>query len=251
MITKKELAKKIRELREDLGFSQEQVAQRLGLPRPSISQMESARREVSSIELAKLAEILGVSPDFLLSQAPAKEPAKGTKASAAPRLDRDKFRQVLLYVLERCGARPNVGETVIYKLLYFIDFNFYELHERHLTGEVYRKISFGPAPCHFGEIVEKMIEAGEVKKITADYHGMPQKKYIPQVKPDLSRLDGEELRVIDSVIDGLSAMNASSIEGYSHEDIPWQVTDDKDIIDYESVFYRKPPYSVRAYPEER
>lgn len=250
MITKKELARKIRKFREDLELSQEQLAKKLGLPRPSISQIESAQREVSSIELAKLAEIFGVSPDVLLSQESTKRSIRGKEVSRMPKLNREKFRQVLLYVLERCGARPNVGETVIYKLLYFIDFNFYELYEQHLTGEAYRKISFGPAPCHFSEIVEKMIEKGELKKIAAEYHGKRQKKYIPQVKPDLSKVDGRELEVIDSAIHRLSSMNASSIEDYSHEDIPCQVTDDKEIIDYESVFYRKPAYSVREYPEE-
>lgn len=250
MITKKELAKTIRKFREDLELSQEQLAEKLGLSRPSISQIESAQRDVSSIELAKLAKIFGVSPDVLLSRESKRKSTERAKASKMPKLNREKFRDVLLYVLERCGARRNVGETVIYKLLYFIDFNFYELYEQHLTGEAYRKISFGPAPCHFGEIVEKMVEKGELKKITAEYHGKRQKKYIPQVKPDLSRLDGRELEVINSAIDKLSSMNASSIEDYSHEDIPCQVTDDKDIIDYESVFYRKPAYSVREYPEE-
>ncbi|TET47829.1 DUF4065 domain-containing protein [candidate division TA06 bacterium] len=250
MITKKELARRIRKFREDLELSQEQLAEKLGLPRPSISQIESAQRDVSSIELAKLVEVFGVSPDVLLSHESKTKSTKGTRTSKMPTLNREKFRQVLLYVLERCGARSNVGESVIYKLLYFIDFNFYELYEQHLTGEAYRKISFGPAPCHFSEIVEKMIEKGELKKIAAEYHGKRQKKYIPQVKPDLSKLDGRELEVIDSAIDRLSSMNASSIIDYAHEDIPCQVTDDKEIIDYESVFYRKPAYSVREYPEE-
>jgi transcriptional regulator with XRE-family HTH domain len=250
MITKKELAKRIRNLREDLELSQEQLAERLGVPRPSISQIESAQRDVSSIELAKLAEIFGVSPDALLSRESKRRRAECDGEDKMPRLNRQKFRGVLLYILERCGARPNVGETVIYKLLYFIDFNFYELYERYLTGEAYRKISFGPAPCHFSEIVDKMIERGELKKITTEYHGKRQKKYIPQVKPDLSRLDARELEVIDSAIDRLSSMNASSIIDYSHEDIPCQITDDKEIISYESVFYRRPAYSVREYPEE-
>ena len=250
MITKKELAQKIKKLREDLELSQEQVSEKLSLPRPSISQIESGQREVSSIELAKLAEIFGVTPDILLRREFTKKKVKSTKASKIPKLNREKFKQVLLYILERCGAKPNVGETVVYKLLYFMDFNFYELYEEYLTGEAYRKISYGPAPCSFKEIVEMMIDKGEVKKIITEYYGMPQKKYIPQIKPDLSKLDGRELEVIDEVIHRLSSMNAQSIEDYSHDDIPWQVTEDKEIIDYETVFYRKPAYSVREYPKE-
>jgi len=45
-------------------------------------------------------------------------------------------------------------------------------------------------------------------------------------------------------------MDAATVSDYSHGDIPWEVTPDKDIIDYDTVFYRKQPYSMRSYPEE-
>lgn len=250
MITKKELAKRIKKFREDLGLSQEQIAEKLELPRPSISQIESGQREVSSIELAKLSQIFGLSPDILLCPEEKRKKAKIVKGFKMPKLNRDKFKQVLLYLVEKCGAKPNVGESVIYKLLYFADFNFYELYEENLTGESYRKISYGPAPCHFKEIVEEMINNKELKKMTVEYFGKTQKKYIPQVKYDLGKLNARELEVIDDVINRLSSMNALAIEDYSHNDIPWQVAEDKEIIDYETVFYRKPAYSVRTYPEE-
>jgi transcriptional regulator with XRE-family HTH domain len=250
MITKKELAKRIKNFREDLELSQEQIAKILRLPRPSISQIESGQREVNSIELAKLAEIFGISPDILLSSEKKRKTTKVAKDFNMPKLNRDKFKQVLLYILEKCGAKPNVGETVIYKLLYFADFDFYELYEEHMTGEKYRKISYGPAPCHFKEIIDEMIKKNHLKKIPVEYFGKRQKKYIPQIKYDLSKLNARELEVIDNVISRLSSMNALAIEDYSHSDIPWQVTDDKEIIDYETVFYRKAAYSVRTYPEE-
>ena len=250
MITKKELAKRIKKFREDLVLSQEQIAEKLKLPRPSISQIESGQREVSSIELAKLAQIFGVSPDILLNPEEKRKKAKIVKGFKMSKLKRDKFKQVLLYIVDKCGAKPNVGETVIYKLLYFADFNFYELYEEYLTGEAYRKISYGPAPCHFKEIVDEMINNKELKKITVEYFGKTQKKYIPQVKYDLGKLGARELEVIDDVINRLSSMNALAIEDHSHNDIPWQVTEDKEIINYETVFYRKPAYSVRTYPEE-
>jgi len=39
--------------------------------------------------------------------------------------------------------------------------------------------------------------------------------------------------------------NASENSEYSHNDIPWETTEDGDIIQYEAVFYRTLPYSVR------
>ena len=43
----------------------------------------------------------------------------------------------------------------------------------------------------------------------------------------------------------LSDMNASKIADYSHKDIPWLAAEEGEILDYESVFYRTPEYSVR------
>jgi uncharacterized phage-associated protein len=64
-------------------------------------------------------------------------------------------------------------------------------------------------------------------------------------EPDLSVLDGREIQTIEEVVSRLSDMNASKIADYSHKDIPWLVAEEGEILDYESVFYRTPEYSVR------
>ena len=48
---------RLRQAREYLGLSQEAVAEALGVPRASVSAMESGRRKVSSLELRDLARI--------------------------------------------------------------------------------------------------------------------------------------------------------------------------------------------------
>ncbi|GAH70620.1 unnamed protein product, partial [marine sediment metagenome] len=78
----------------------------------------------------------------------------------------------------------------------------------------------------------------------------PQRKYLPLREPDLSILNARELRMIDSVLERLSDKNATEISEYSHNDVPWLTTEDGKVIEYESVFYRTPAYSVRAYDEE-
>lgn len=51
--------------RRHSGLSQGQVAKLLGLHRPAISEIESGKRRVSAEELTRLAEIYGVSPNWL------------------------------------------------------------------------------------------------------------------------------------------------------------------------------------------
>jgi transcriptional regulator with XRE-family HTH domain len=51
--------------RKQAGLSQAQVAKMLGLHRPSVSEAEAGRRNVTAAEVARLAEIYGVSADWL------------------------------------------------------------------------------------------------------------------------------------------------------------------------------------------
>jgi len=169
---------------------------------------------------------------------------------SVPYLNTEKFKNMLLYVLEKCGGKPNVGETVLYKLLYFIDFNYYEIYEEQFTGASYRKLEHGPVPYRINKILAQMEEGGVIKSVNTVYYNYPQKRYIPLVKPDLTKLKASEKDVIDKTLDQLSDMNARGIAEYSHNDIPWKATTENEEIDYELVFYRTAPYSQRVYKEE-
>ena len=169
---------------------------------------------------------------------------------SVPQKNFEKFKEVLLYILNKVGSKANVGETVIYKLLYFIDFDYYEKYEEQFIGASYIKNKYGPTPVEFVKLVSKMIEEGEIEKVDSDYYSYPQTKYLPRRKPDLKKLSAIEKDVIDDVLNRLSDMNAAQISEYSHGDIPWLTTEDEDPIDYELVFYRNPPYNVREYEIE-
>src|SRR5436853_5057866 len=52
---RKGLAERLREAREYLGFSQEEVANFLGIARSALSNIENGQRKVSALELKKLA----------------------------------------------------------------------------------------------------------------------------------------------------------------------------------------------------
>lgn len=52
-----ELGRRLREAREYLGLSQEQVADHLDIPRPSVSTMEAGKRRITFLELKRLAEL--------------------------------------------------------------------------------------------------------------------------------------------------------------------------------------------------
>ena len=75
-------------------------------------------------------------------------------------------------------------------------------------------------------------------------------KYLPLKEPDLTLLSAQELEFIDSELEKHSGRTASELSALSHKDIPWIGAKDKEVLDYEAVFYRTPETSVRAYIEE-
>lgn len=162
----------------------------------------------------------------------------------------DKFKQVLLYILNEVGGKPNVGETVLHKLLYFIDFDYYEKFEETLMGATYIRNHHGPTTVELKEILHDMQENGEIEAVKSQYFKYPQTKYLPHVPPDLDKLSAREIDHVDKVLAHLSDKNAKEIENYSHGDIPWKIAQPGEPLLYESVFYRDDKYSVRTYDDE-
>lgn len=256
----------IRQLREEVGLSQAEFADKLGLSRPTVGKLERDEYELTVTEAQKSAELFGLSLEDLLARRRLARPvvdlpkkmfaAKVKKAEesplriSVPQKKLDVFEGVLLYILNKVGAKPNVGETVLYKLLYFIDFNFYEKYEEQLVGATYIKNTFGPTALEFNALVNKMADEQKLVRVRNKVFDFEQKKYLPVVTPDLSTLDARAVQLIDEVLAKYSDMSARQISDLSHRDVPWLTAEEGKPIEYESVFYRTPEFSVRQYADE-
>jgi transcriptional regulator with XRE-family HTH domain len=259
-LLQKQIGQRLAELRKMKGLSQEDLSKSVKISRPSLAQIELGNRGVNVFELQQLSLVLGfslddfMSKDFSVNQDiegnTEAKPEKTEERIAVPRLHVDKFKNVLLYILERCAGKPNVGETVLYKLLYFSDFNYYELYEEHLTGAKYRKLPYGPVPQKLDTIIGQMLEKGMIQRIKTAYFDRVQTRYIPLVKADLTQLKASEKEVIDKVIEQMSDWSASAISSYSHKDMPWLASKEGEEINYELAFYREAPFSMRNYDDE-
>lgn len=253
--------KRIKELRKRYKLSQSDLAKKMDISRTAVSQIENGNRKICEEEIIKLAEIFNISTDILLSRAEEIsykiENQKEKKAEekkqeyriSVPQKNINKLKQVLLYILNKVGSKPNIGETVIYKLLYFMDFNYYEKYEEQFMGATYIKNKYGPTPIELSKVIEQM-DGKEIIRVKDKYFQYPQRKYLPLKEPDLGILNAKETKMIDDVLDKLSNMNAKQISEYSHKDVPWLTTKDGEIIDYEAVFYRTSEYSLRTYDGE-
>lgn len=252
----------IKKLREQRKLTQSYVSDCLGLSRQTYGLIENGERDLTITEAKIIADIFGISLENLINEKenPIIIEIEGDQMSGkkeepelricVPQRNIDKFKEVLIYILTKVGAKPNVGETVLYKLLYFIDFDYYEKFEEQLIGATYIKNHHGPTPVEFQTIIEQAIEAGEIIRVPSKYFGRDQKKYLPVRDPDLTKLkDARELKHIDEVLARLSDFNATELSAISHEDVPWIIAEDLKPIDYEAVFYRTAKTTVRHYDD--
>lgn len=163
--------------------------------------------------------------------------------------NKEKFKNVLHYLISKCENKDNLGRGVLYKLVYFSDFNFYELYEEPLTGECYIHKARGPIPTHFFEARDELIHESKIKeeeKKVIDYY---KYNYSSLKTVDLSLFTDNELEVLDATIDKIGNMAFNQISEYSHGDIPWRLTEEGEELNYEAVFYRSLKYSVREYDD--
>ncbi len=248
-------------LREEQSLSQDDLASALGLSRQTISKYENGETNFTLDIIKKLSQFFDVDYSCFIDNKPPVRPEyniiEGKKATEEqevridiPQENISKFKQVLLYILNKVGAKPNVGQTVIYKLLYFIDFDYYEIFEEQLMGLKYIKNTYGPTPIDFAKLIQEMEKDGELEEVKTKYFNKDQTKYLPIKEPNLSLLSGQEIKHIDDELARLSDMTAKKLSEYSHKDIPWIGANMGEIMDYEAVFYRNDDTSRREYVEE-
>ncbi|MFH1255144.1 MAG: type II toxin-antitoxin system antitoxin SocA domain-containing protein [bacterium] len=252
----------LKKLRQEQKISQEFLAEKIGVSRPTYAQIESGARDMSVKEAQKLAHFFGLSLDDFLACKNIISPKVELEKSNKPKIQKsearvsvpqekvEKFKEVLLYILERIGARPNIGEAVVCKLMYFIDFDYYEKFEEQLIGAKYIKNHFGPTPVAFPEIVAQMEKDGDLTRVTKKYFQHDQKKYLPRRSADLAIFSAQEKELIDWEIERFKDFNAAKMRDYSHKDVPWIGANDLQLINYEAVFSRADEFSVRQYDNE-
>ena len=252
----------LKRMRQKNDVSQEFLAKKIGISRPTYVQIEKGARKMLVEEAQKLASFFELSLEDFLAGKEAPTPVvkleKTVKAIkekpeiriSVPQEKVEKFKEVILYILERIGARPNIGEAVVCKLMYFIDFDYYEKFEEQLIGAKYIKNHHGPTPVAFPEIVKQMEKDGDLTRVVKKYFQYEQKKYLPLRKSNLSDFSAREKELIDVEIERFKDFNATQMERLTHKDVPWISAEDLQPIDYESVFYRTPEFSVRQYDDE-
>ncbi len=233
--------------RKKSGLSQLQVAQSLGISRPTYLKLEKGETKPTEDQKALFASIFGISKETLEKNSNQQSLlTQEVIVKEIPKENIEKFKQVLLYVVSKVGNRPNIGQTALYKLLYFIDFDYYEKTQQYLIGATYIKNTHGPSPVSFAKISRELQNSRQLVEVNSKFFKYDQKKYLVTNDPEVSFLSASELKHIDTELERLASKTAKELSDLSHIDTPWRVAKDKTILNYRHVFYRPDETSLSA-----
>ncbi|HUJ09376.1 MAG TPA: Panacea domain-containing protein [Verrucomicrobiae bacterium] len=151
----------------------------------------------------------------------------------------DKMQHVILFFLERIN-NVHLGRKKLMKLLYYVDFDHYEMHGKSVTGATYRKLPHGPVPKEAKQLIEHMAKKNLVKEVKVKRVDYAQHRLIAQTKFDASLFSGEEIQTLERVAKEWENCTGGEIEAASHAEAPWSATKDGKDIDYDLAYYRCP-----------
>jgi len=154
------------------------------------------------------------------------------------KISEKKYKKVILYIEEKISGEIK-GKKKLAKLLYFVDFDFFEKFEKSLTGDVYKALPMGLFPVTMEKVLTDMVKEKKItikfEKERADYN--PTEIYRAEKKMEGS-FSKEEQQILDRVILKYGHLSGKQLEDLSHAEAPYIGTAPNQEIAYELAFYR-------------
>ena len=154
-------------------------------------------------------------------------------------LHKKKYQQAILYFCWKLGKEIR-GKKKMAKLLYYLDFDYYEKYQEYFTGETYKKLPMGPFPISLENVIVSMEQKKQlvVKKVDEWDGYNPTEVYKTLEKPNVSAFSVQEKKMLDRVIKKYGHLNGKQLENLTHSEAPYIGAEDKKEIPYELSFYR-------------
>jgi len=152
------------------------------------------------------------------------------------RYEPEKLEELVLYVATKSADDPNFGKTKLNKILYYVDFMAYANLGTPVTGATYQRRPYGPVPREILQATRTLLDRGDAEIAMVERFGYPQKRLVASRPPNLSLFTQQQMRLINQVVQALRGWNGVEVSELSHREVGWQVTEDRDVIPYETVF---------------
>lgn len=151
-------------------------------------------------------------------------------------MDEPKFDALVHYVCAKCEDPSKLGATKLNKVLWYCDIGSFLYFGRPMTGETYVKRQFGPVPKHILAAKQRLIAKGALIEREAPLYGYAQKQLLALTRPDLSRFSGDEISLVDDVLDAICHNHtAASISQLTHDHV-WEAAEIGEELPLYTVF---------------
>ncbi|MCK5719841.1 MAG: SocA family protein [Thiomargarita sp.] len=122
------------------------------------------------------------------------------------------------------------------KLVYLVDFAKFYKFLVPMTGFEYKKLPYGSITAEFFAVFDYMIAHGviaEEKKGTINLFSLVE-------EPEKDQLSEQEIELIKEIAQKWCRHNTESIVDFTHEQLPWKISRDNEIIPYELIIQEEP-----------
>lgn len=226
-------ANNIAQARRARGYTQEEIARILGVSRPTYVNIEAGKKELTVSQAEALASALRVGIDDLLGA------ADGAAAFSDVMASTDKYKQIILNAV-RYGADASDGKitkTKLAKLVYLADFIWYYESSKPMSGMTYRKLPRGPVSDVYFRALDEMEEDGTIKR---EPSGNAIMFSLVEKEAPTGRLTEEEVDLIKKIGEAWRGKSTDDIVNFTHEQLPWQICLDGEVIPYSLIFQEEP-----------
>ena len=223
MVMNSQIAESVTKLRQQSGYTQDELATKLSLSRQRWIQVEKGRRDLTTDELGQLADLFGIDIADFFNEVP----------------NVAKFRQMYFACLTfAANSHGSVSKTKLAKLLYLADFkNFFETLEP-MSGVKYRRLEYGPVPDIFFSITDDLLEQGKIDVAVLDRGA--QMISLNTREADFNQLSADELESIKQICKLWKNRPTQDIVNFTHEQKPWKMCRDGEYIPYSLIIQEDP-----------
>ena len=215
----------ISSIRKKFGYSQDEVASRLGMSRQTYMKIEKDGSQITTAQLESLAKLFGMQVSEFFYEVP----------------DTDKFKQMYKYILSKFPEH-GVPKTKLAKLLYLSDFHHFYDHLEPMSGVSYKCKEYGPLADPFLELTDDMFDSGEIRIRELSQGAQMISLSDSLLEQEQNLLSDEEMKEMDEICEAWKDANTQTIVNFTHHQKPWMACRPNEIIPYELILQEDPDH---------
>jgi len=222
---------KVKEFRLKNNLSQDQLAKAIGVSRPTYTAIESGKQTLGALEAQKLASLLGITIDELLS---------GNIANIA------KYKHMILSYLRMnltSKADGKIPKTKLAKLLYLADFAWFYDHFESISGMPYRKITYGPVPDMFFRAIDELEQDGKIiidRKVSEGKEMFLISESESNSNEKITTLSTLETGLMKKIAEKWKNKKTEEIVNFTHNQLPYFLCRENELIPYGLITQEDP-----------